>query len=648
MCGIAGIYNLDGAPVDKRLLIAMTEIVRHRGPDDEGYLMIDTVSGKTLSCYHQDTIAVIKSQTQPILQAPPGNLAFGFRRLAILDLSPAGHQPMSNTDGTLWIVYNGEIYNYLELREELQHFGYHFTSNSDTEVILAAYQQWGVDCLQHFNGMWAFAMWDVRHRRLFCARDRFGIKPFAYFYDGKRFIFGSEIKQILINPVDRTLNMPMVYRSLKLNSFLCYGDETYFENVRILPHGHFIIIENGQMRRQKYYDLDPATFETSTLTFAEATEQYRTLFTDAVRLRMRSDVEVGSALSGGLDSSAIVCTAVKNTARPFQTFTAYYTEEPRYDERRYVEMVACQANITAHFVSPTPEEMLADFERMTWHNDFPVVGSSFISQYFVMRSARQNRVTVLLDGQGSDEITAGYNHAFYRYYADLLSQVKLKRLANELPIYLKNQEGHRASKILKILLALFFRESMLYQQETKRALPDVLSSAFRESEILHNIVDLPTSRLSNFLYNLMMSTSIQTLLHFEDRNSMAFSIESRVPFLDYRLVEFAFSLPAAYKIRQNLGKYIHREALRTVVPTAIMERRDKVNFAAPGEKYWLRSALRNTLEELLNSPSFRRRDYYDHKAISAIWRRFNAGDERLSPLIWRLFALEMWLRVFER
>ncbi|MDD5062741.1 MAG: asparagine synthase (glutamine-hydrolyzing) [Candidatus Marinimicrobia bacterium] len=646
MCGIAGIYNLDNSPIDNRQLVEMTNIVRHRGPDDEGYLLVNTQSGAINHYHGDDTIEPVKRRTQHINQAQPANLGFGYRRLSIIDLTSAGHQPMSSADGSLWIVYNGEIFNYLELREELTKLGYSFRSNSDTEVILAAYEEWGTECLNQFNGMWSFALWDNRKKRLFCARDRFGIKPFAYYFDDKRFIFGSEIKQILINPVDRTLNMPMIYRGMKLNSFLCYGDETYFENIKVLPHGHFIIIENGQMQRRKYYDLDPATFETSRISFAEASEQYRELFIDAVRLRMRSDVEVGSCLSGGLDSSAVVCTAVKNTTQRFKTFTAYYTDEERYDERYWAEIVGKHANCEMYYVSPDPAEILADFDRMTWFNDYPIVGSSFISQHYLMRLARQTGVPVLLDGQGSDEILAGYNHAFYRYYADLLSKLRWLKFAKEFPTYLKhNQKGTIGAKFAKTLLAWIFKESTLYDQEAKRLFESPFTEKIEDSQLFRQIVDLPVSRLSNFLYNLLMTTSIQTLLHFEDRNSMAHSIETRVPFLDYRLVEFVFRLPSEYKVSGYSGKLIHRHALREIVPAEILNRKDKVNFTAPGEKYWLRRDWQSGLSEVFQSAPLNHRPIYNQKKLTSIYNRFLAGDEKLSTLIWRIYGLEKWLRM---
>jgi asparagine synthase (glutamine-hydrolysing) len=632
MCGIAGIYNLDNIPIDIHKLYEMTNIVRHRGPDDEGYLLVNTQSG-VLDHYHgDDTIVTIKRQTPHLDQSQPANLGFGFRRLSIIDLTPTGHQPMCNSAGSLWIVYNGEIYNYLELRDELTNLGYQFRSNSDTEVILAAYEEWGAKCLVRFNGMWSFALWDNRQKRLFCARDRFGVKPFAYYFDKKRFIFGSEIKQILLHNIDKTLNMSMIYRSMKLNSFLCYGDETYFQYISVLPHAHYLQIENGHLEIKKYYELDPQSFETSNL---------------SVHLRMRSDVEVGSALSGGLDSSAIVCTAAQDTPQRFKTFTAYYTEEERYDERRWVELVGQRTDSELHFVSPQPDDVMANFEKMTYHNDYPIIGSSFISQHYVMRLARQNNVPVLLDGQGSDEILGGYNHSYYRYYADLLNNLHWLKFLKEYPPYLiRNQKGSVGAKMAKTLLSLLFRESTLYRQEARLLMKNPLALKIDNYQLFQHIIDLPVSRLSNFLYNLLMTTSIQTLLHFEDRNSMTYSIESRVPFLDYRLVEFVFSLPSEYKISGATAKLVHRQALTNIVPPEIINRQDKVNFAAPGESHWMRHRMQGIFNQFIHSPEWLNNSIFNHKLIEEMYKSFQLGNERYSALIWRVFAFQKWYHMF--
>jgi len=647
MCGIAGIFNLNNQPVDVGVLSKMTKIIRHRGPDDEGYFLVNTQNNEFNHCFGEDSIDEIKSKIQPLQNSISANLAFGFRRLSILDLSSNGHQPMSIDNGDLWIVFNGEIYNYIELKQELAQLGCRFYTATDTEVILNSYKIWGIDCLNRFNGMWSFAIWDNSKNLLFCARDRFGVKPFNYYFDGNKFIFGSEVKQILANNIDKSINKEVIYKSLKIGSYLINSNCTYFKNIKILPHSHFIIIQNGNFEIKKYYDLPIHTFGKSNLSFVEACEEYKRLFIDAVKLRMRSDVEVGSALSGGLDSSAIVASAVKFTDKKVKTFSSFYTNAPQYDERKWIYLIAEKFKIEPHFVSANTETVINDIEQITWHHDYPVPGSSPVTQNYVMKIANENGVTVLLDGQGSDEITGGYNHAFYRYYAYLLKSGKLIKFLKQYPSYLKyNSKGSIIDKIIKLAAVALFSESSIYKKEAKLRIPNPLSLSFNENEIFDNILDLKTDKLSNFLYNQMMSTSIQTLLHFEDRNSMAHSIESRVPFMDYRLVEFAFSLPPDYKIQKHQGKYIHREALKNIVPEEIMARKDKVGFLAPGENYWLRNELKPYFEKMINSYGFKNRDIYNHSLIKNEFQKYLRGNNAYANTLWQIMTLEIWFRKF--
>lgn len=647
MCGICGILNINNNAVDTEKLNQMAKLIRHRGPDDEGFVLINTNNGTNVHCHGEETIAEIKATTNSLSNDIAANLGLGFRRLSILDLSPKGHQPMSIDNGEIWIVFNGEIYNYIELREELKRLGCTFTTATDTEVILNAYKIWGTECLNRFNGMWSFAIWDNSRKILFCARDRFGVKPFNYYYDGNQFIFGSEIKQIMANNIDKSLNNEVIYKSLKIGSYLINSDCSYFKNIKILPHSHYLTIQNEKLEIKRYYDLPTQTFGKSTLNFEDACISYRDLFSDAVKLRMRSDVEVGSALSGGLDSSAIVATAVGFTDKQFKTFSSYYTYAPQYDERKWIKLVTEKFKAQPFYVSADAETVMNDLEQITWHHDYPVPGSSAISQNYVMKIARENGVTVLLDGQGSDEITGGYHHAFYRYYAYLLKSGKLIQFAKEYPDYVKyNPKGNLTSKLMKLAAVLFFAESSIYKQEAKRRLGNPLNLKFDDSSIFNNIKDLHTDKLSNFLYNQMMSTSIQTLLHFEDRNSMAHSIESRVPFLDYRLVEFAFSLPSEYKIHKEKGKYIHREALKTIVPEEIMNRKDKVGFLAPGEHFWLRNEMKPYMENLLNSNEFINRDIYNHQFIRNEYKKYLNGNPTYANMLWQIMALEIWFKKF--
>ncbi|MBN2395561.1 MAG: asparagine synthase (glutamine-hydrolyzing) [Candidatus Atribacteria bacterium] len=646
MCGISGIYHLDNKPVHPEKICRMTNLIHHRGPDDEGYIFLNTRSGKYCHCYGDDTLSVLKSQLLPLKNEIGANLAFGFRRLSILDLTEKGHQPMSSNDGTIWIVFNGEVYNYIEIRNELIQLGYTFKSGTDTEVIINAYLHWGTACLKRFNGMWSFALWDNTKKILFCARDRFGIKPFNYYFDGKVFLFGSEVKQIISQDIDKKTDESVIYKSFAIGAFTINSDNTYFKNVKILPHSHFLIIKNNKLDIQRYYDLNPLNFEKSRLSFTDACKRYRELFTDAVKLRMRSDVEVGSTLSGGLDSSAIVTVASGFTERQFKTFSSYYTYSPQFDERKWINLVVEKTGSKAHYISASPEQVWSDLEKIVWHHDYPLESSSPVAQFYVMELSKKNNVTVLLDGQGSDELTSGYNHGFYRYYADLLSSMSFLRFFKEFPDYLKhNQKGNFIQKKYKILASFLFNEKTLYNLELKTSFNPLRKPP--ESIELNEIKQLRTSRLSNFLYNQMMSTSIQTLLHFEDRNSMAHSIESRVPFLDYRLAELVFSLPSYYKINGNYGKYIHREALKAIVPRDILNRKDKIGFLSPGEGVWLRNEYKPLVAEIFNSPDFKNRDIYNHKLIKKIYSQYLKGDYRYGKKIWQLLMLELWFRTFK-
>jgi len=650
MCGICGIFNINNKPVNKMALLKMTRLIRHRGPDDEGFLIINTNNGNIEPCHHDETIKIIKNKTKHLNYVKPGNFAFGFRRLSIIDLSANGHQPMKNKDGSIWIVFNGEIYNYIELRNELNSYGYKFHTNTDTEVVINAYHHWGENCLDRFNGMWAFALWDKHQKKIFCARDRFGIKPFYYYYDGKRFIFSSEIKQLLVHPINRTLNKKMIYRSMNLNSFLSYHDETFFEKIHSLPHSHYLTIKNNSLIIKQYYDLSIKEYKNVKPSFNDSVMEYDKIFKDSIKLRMRSDVEVGSCLSGGLDSSAIVSIASTLTDKRFKTYSTYYDEGSLFDERKWIRIVNKATNSQGYLIEPKVEDFIRDFEYMTFVNDYPLIGPSVISQNYVMKLASENGTTVILDGQGSDEILAGYNHSFYRYYADLLKSFKLKKFVDEFPNYLKyNKKGNSVEKLLKVLLSLFFNEVAIYNLESKYQINNLLSYSYKRENIFDKIQNLNTSKLTNFLYNLVMTTMLQTLLHFEDRNSMAYSIESRVPFLDYRLVEFVFTLPNNYKIHGNYGKYIHRKALGKIAPKEIAERKDKIGFSSPAEIIWLRGSMKPLIDDIFNSGDYKNRDIFNHKLIQKKYKEYLNGNNKNGKFIWRVITLEQWFRtVYEQ
>ncbi len=651
MCGFAGIY-LSAGNIDQELLMSMTASIRHRGPDDEGYLVLNTFTGKYQHCHGADSSPDLKQCHPSCPSSFTGNLGFGFRRLSILDQGSTGHQPMSDIRGELHIVFNGEIYNYLELANELRAMGYQFRGHSDTEVILAAYQAWGQACVQRFVGMWAFAIWDQSLQILFCSRDRFGIKPFYYAHLDNDFWFGSELKQLRYCPADQELNLGMIYRSMKINAMLAYEDETYWQNYKALAPGHNLILRKDQLLIERYYSLDPLQFETFQGSFEDAVSMYRELFFNSVGLQMRADVEVGSCLSGGLDSSSIVCHAASLTDRQFQTFSSYYADDASLDERKWIALVAKSANAASHLVSPSVEDTESWLTEATHYNDLPV-GAGLISQSAVMQKAREHGIKVLLDGQGSDELTAGYKHANYRYFADQIRSLELNTLIKELPLFLKHKSlPARFSALGKIGLTSILKESQLYQLEFAHYRFDPFDPLFQElakpqdsGANLACIKDLPTSRLSNFLYNMTRVTSLQTLLHYEDRMSMAHGVESRVPFLDHRLVEFAFSLPSRFKIKHPYQKYIHRISMKEVVPAEIYERTDKAIFSAPFYSRWMRAELVPYIESIFSSNQFRTRGIYNLPQIMNKWHQYKKGKQGPAEMLFNVLALEVWFRV---
>lgn len=608
MCGITGIYHFDREKkVDLQKLQTMTELLTHRGPDDSGYW-------------------------------EEQNLAFGHRRLSIIDLSDAGHQPMIYND-RLILTYNGEIYNYLELRKELKNFGYTFKSDCDTEVILAAYSQWGEKCVNKFNGMWAFALWDKHNQRLFCSRDRFGIKPFHYLQKSGTFYFASEAKALYsLEECLKEINYAQLQRFLQLG-WVFYHEETLLHDIKNLPAAHNLIIEDGEVYIERYWNIEE--FETDRRPFEEKAEEFASLFQDVIEKHMRSDVSVGSCLSGGLDSSSIVSQIQASfPENRLNTFSVYYSIEPEYDERQYIKCFSDYETIKQHLVEPRGEEISDHFMNLLWHQDFPTGGSSTLSQYFVMKLARENNVKVVLDGQGGDEILAGYHHHFFRYYADLIANRRFSTLFKAISKYKREQDnsmGEIGMSFLKSLLLYLTSENLYYNIASRYSQPDLLKSNIRPNGPVMDFTEIGNSRLSNILYKEVFTTSIPNLLHYEDRNSMAFSVESRVPFLDYRLVEFCFKTLSEDKLTGSNTKYLLRKGLGQILPKAIKNRKDKVGFVTPGENYWLRQELRPFIEK-----KYLDLEIWNMDKIDKIIREFLAGDDKKGKIIWRLMNYIQW------
>ncbi len=601
MCGIAGQVVLSGNPVDRELLERMSALLVHRGPDGDG-IYID------------------------------GNVGLAHRRLAIIDLSDAGRQPMPNEDHTLWLVFNGEIYNYRELMDELASRGHRFRSKTDSEVVLHAYEEWGTDCLTRFNGMWAFALWDSRRRGLFCARDRLGIKPFYYAVADGSFLFASEIKALRAHPaVGRQPNEAM------LLAFLAWGladhtDETMFDGVRQLPPAHYMIVTHtGIEECEEYWDvtLNPALHSDVHADGAVA-GAFLDLLTDAVRLHLRSDVPVGTCLSGGLDSSTLTVLINRllredNTDGGTElqnTFSACFDDD-RFDESPFIDIVVDHTNVRSHLTYPDTRTIWDDLSHLLYINDEPFAALTIYSQYCVMREARKE-VKVVLDGQGADELLAGYIAYQFCHIRGMIRQLLLIQALRELLGMLRHHRSFLAYAVSQFFARRERRNLLRAGSHEYPRYRGTLSEALK--------IDLTTANLPY-------------MLHWEDRTSMAFSIEARVPYLDYRVVEFLSSLPEDQKIRNGITKYVLRKAVKGIVPDAIRCRMDKKGFSTP-EEVWMKGDMKERILEIFASDHFGERPYWDAERVRQNYQDFLDGKAPYSSELWRIVCTELWLRQF--
>lgn len=652
MCGIFGIWNTEGESVDLPTLRRATSLLRHRGPDDEGYLLVNTEKDRVVPCGGGDSDPKVGLPPVQDFYGESFDLAFGFRRLAILDLSPSGHQPMSNEDGTLWLMVNGEIYNYLDLRQDLERQGHQFQSLSDTETILHGYEAHGERILDHLNGMFGFSLWDRRAKTLLCARDRLGIKPFYYFQNQETFLFSSEIKALLeARPELRVPNYPYLKDFIE-TGLLDHSSKTLFDRIFHLPPAHFLLISPGSCRSERYWDFDEGK-AIEEYDYVHPGETLRSLLEDAVRLQLQSDVPVGTCLSGGLDSSSVVALASSMLSQPMKSFSSVY-EEPGYDEGPFVNVAAAAFHTDCHVVHPRPGEFLPIMRQIIWHMDEPTGAPGIYSQWFVMQEAH-GKAKVLLDGQGGDELLGGYHDYFFPYLLCLWNRFHagkdprhLARMAREaFQIWRLVKEnflfmgfrpfvgklvtkvrGHvGASPSPSVLCADFEREIRSPAAET-RACPSGLADP-----------------LSRRLYWDLVRDSIPALLHYEDRNSMAFGIEARVPLLDHRIVEFCLGLSPELKIRGDRTKFLLREAMADLLPREIVDRRDKKGYPTP-LAVWLRGGLYPEIREFLLSPNFQGPPILERDKMDALLEVHHSGRQDLSSEIFRWITCKLWFQIF--
>ena len=576
MCGIAGILSVDPANITSGRLKKMTDAIAHRGPDGEG-------------CWISES----------------GLAGLGHRRLSIIDLSPAGAQPMHYLD-RYTLIHNGEIYNYRELRSELQSKGYSFSSRTDTEVILAAYDLYGPDCVQRFDGMFAFALWDEREQTLFLARDRFGEKPLFFYRDTEQFLFASELKALWAAGIRKERNEKMLFNFITIGYTQnpANSGETFFRGVRKLPARSYLLYHalTGESKISVYWDPGVATQQISE---DRAIEQFSALLSESVNRRLRSDVAVGTSLSGGVDSSAIVASILRqpDAPRTLPTFSAVF---PGYakDESSFIGLLTRHFSLENHNhrITPAADGLIRDFEKLVYHQEEPFQSSSIYAQFKVFGSAADHHVKVLLDGQGADELLAGYPKYYPWYWRELYRN---DRAALALELAAAKRSGVRERWTWKNRLAALLPQYAGRFQKKKRAM---LQSGHRDlsrdfvRQFGASYYDIPpVGAFNGVLYYNSLMNGMEELLRYADRSSMAHGVEVRLPFLDHRLAEFLFALPAHFKIREGWTKWLLRKSMADLLPAEIVWRKDKTGYEPPQYSWMQDPTLQEYMQEARRS-----------------------------------------------
>jgi asparagine synthase (glutamine-hydrolysing) len=626
MCGIAGIINGGNA----ELLGRMNDIIAHRGPDDAGLeWFADSSSG------------------------------LAHRRLSIIDLSPAGHQPMSNDTGDLWIVFNGEIYNYKELGEELTAKGVRLRSQSDTEILLYAYQYWGEECLQKLNGMFAFAIYDVRKRKLFAARDRLGIKPLYYYFKNGCLVFGSEIKSILnstLAPKRPDLNALHTPARFQVSPW------TGFQDILKLPAGHCMTLQDGKLAVRQYWSLHPSERAANE---GALVEELDALLSDAVRLQMRADVPVGVFLSGGLDSSIVSALMRVNTQQMVHAFTIKFSSEDQKFEQMtpdevYARQVAKQFGFAYHEleIQPQIEELLP---KMVWHLDEPLSDPAAINTYLISKAARDLGIVVLLNGMGGDEVFGGYRKQLACLTAESYQAIvpgAVRRMvqyaADRIPVATSSRGLKQVRWGKRFLSFASAPRGERYLMSDLSLTPEQFSRTFSSGMSYYDshFYKAQAERLKpnglSYLTQMCLNDTLVFLpehnLTYSDKASMAASIESRPPLIDHRIVEFMFSVPPRERIRRATQKYLLKQVAEKYLPDNIIYR-PKAPFASP-LRSWVRGPLSTMVSDLLSEESLRARGLYDPKYVAGLIARDKQGLEDNAYQIWTLLTNEIWFRTF--
>jgi len=644
MCGIAGIISFN-KNIKSEYIKKMTDLVTYRGPDDYGYLAYNTNT--------KNILTFKELQKENILDE--FNLYLGHRRLSIIDLTDAGHQPMSYANGSYWIVYNGEIYNYLELKDELCSKGYRFNSKTDTEVILAAYQEWHIDCLHKFNGMWSFAILDLRKNMLFCARDRYGEKPFYYYVNKDYFVFSSEIKQLhILDFTPKQFNPGFLYDFFVLDCYHSIGEKTAFKEILELRGGNYLIINFNDLENllvKNWYKFE-FNYKILGLSDQEYADKYFQLFYDSCKLRLRSDVKVGTALSGGLDSSG-VAVVVNKIFNDCQVNDMQYTftvgsENEKYDETFYAKKVIEQIKPKSFFTIPKSEDLIKDVNKLVWHHEEPFLSTSMFAVWTLMKLIKENSVKVTLDGQGADELLGGY-FPYENILSDDLLNLKIVSFLENLIGFNKLQNFNYKKMIIEtlknILKNVWLNDFSIKSYKRKDELNiDFYNYAKKFSQF--NVLEKENSIVSSFdkyVYKSINSQPLPGILMTVDRLSMAFSIETRLPFLDYRLVEYTVSLPNEQKVRNGITKYVYRNALKNLLPNEIFNRHKKFGFIT-AEPLWFRNSLKDKMLQLLFERKFK--EIFNYEFFEKKFNNFLMNNENFSNVFWRFLCASIWLETF--
>jgi asparagine synthase (glutamine-hydrolysing) len=605
MCGICG-FNWN----DKKLIINMNDQMKNRGPDSDGHYI-------------------------------DNNISLGHTRLSIIDLSSRGKQPMTDNDESIIITYNGEIYNFQDLKRLLEEKGYEFKSNTDTEVVIYSYKEWGVECIKRFIGMFAFCIYDKNKEILFLARDHIGIKPLYYYYDEKKFIFSSTIPPLLKHKLKTEPNK-MLIRDFLLYNTTDYSQNTFFSNINKLPAGCSMVyfIRHNHLKKYRWWSNDFVGDYGGS--YQSAVRKLRMLMEKSVKRRLLSDVPVGTCLSGGLDSSYIACLIDKISDVDIQTFSATFPGFEK-DESKFIDIVSSKTGIYNNKIEPTAKDLEKELLDFVEAMGEPVPSPSPFAQYKVFQLARRKKRTVILDGQGADELFGGYKYFFGFYIKGLILNFQISKVIKELyHVIKKTQSPTSVLSVLFLFLPLSFKK-MYFRNKSNISIALLNDS----SSVTPFFSRYYTKKSLHGALKYHLDHKLEHLLKWEDRNSMAASREARVPFLDKEVINFVFTLPEKFIISNGVSKRILRSAMNGTVPTEISNRMDKIGFATP-EEFWLSSEpIRELLDKFFIKDTPLSKDYIDLDKTSKAIIKYGKGVKKYNSFLWKSLFLETWLRVFK-